>query len=50
VNALKNPSHGRYEGGLKVNEHRERLRELYSQASKDYTPATLMKLIDEKLL
>jgi hypothetical protein len=37
-------------GGLKVNEHQERLRELYRQALKDYTPAILMKLVDEKLL
>ena len=38
------------EGERKVDEHRERWMELYKQTSKDYAPATLMKLMDERLL
>ena len=37
-------------GGLKVDEHRERLMELCKQASNYHVLATLMKLSDEKLL
>jgi len=48
VAAGQHPSHGRREGGLKVDEHRERLRELGKPASNHQAPEEIMKLSAEK--